>query len=61
MKPVDRILGTTETKTCAVCGEEFKGIGHNPYPLRKEGRACDNCNYNKVLVARANLYKSKKK
>ena len=55
--PVNKMLA----KTCVLCGEEFTGHGHNPYPLREGGKCCDNCQYNKVVVARANLYKGKRK
>ena len=32
------------TSKCCLCGESFKGFGHNVSPVRKEGVACDTCN-----------------
>ena len=33
-----------EEHDCVLCGIHFKGYGHNPDPLAKEGRCCDSCN-----------------
>ena len=38
-----RIADSLETKTCCICGKSFKGYGHNPYPIKDEGRCCDEC------------------
>ena len=32
------------TSKCTLCGESFKGYGHNARPVRDEGVACDECN-----------------
>ena len=32
------------TSKCCLCGETFKGYGHNAHPVRDEGVACDACN-----------------
>ena len=32
------------TSKCTLCGEVFKGYGHNARPVRDEGVACDECN-----------------
>ena len=32
------------TYRCCICGEEHRGFGNNPYPLRDNGRCCDRCN-----------------
>ena len=32
------------TSKCTLCGESFKGYGHNASPVRDEGVACDECN-----------------
>lgn len=29
---------------CCMCGKKFEGKGHNPYPIKKDGRCCDACN-----------------
>lgn len=41
------------TFKCVLCGKEYdKEWNHNPAPLSKEGRCCNECNYGKVLPAR---------
>jgi hypothetical protein len=37
--------------TCVMCGEDAGAYGHNPYPLKEEGRCCDECNW-MVIQAR---------
>ena len=32
------------TSKCCLCGETFKGYGHNAHPVRDDGVACDACN-----------------
>ncbi len=45
-------------KKCVLCGEgietDMNGWreGHNPYPLSKEGRCCEACNFARVIPAR---------
>ena len=39
-------------QVCCICGKRFKGYGHNPDPLKKEGRCCDECNETVVITAR---------
>ena len=41
-----------EVRVCCICGKKFKGYGHNPDPLKKEGQCYDECN-KKVIEARA--------
>ena len=41
-----------EVRVCCIYGKKFKGYGHNPDPLKKEGRSCDECN-KEVIEARA--------
>ena len=36
---------------CCICGKRFKGYGNNPWPLKEEGRCCDECNQ-KVIEER---------
>ena len=40
-----------EKKVCCICGKRFKGYGHDPDPIKKEGRCCDECNL-KVIEER---------
>ena len=40
-----------ENQVCCICGKKFSGYGNNPYPLKEDGRCCDECN-NKVIIAR---------
>ena len=40
------------TSKCCLCGEAFKGYGHNAHPVRDEGVACDACNGAIVLPQR---------
>ena len=36
---------------CCICNKVIKGHGHNPWPIKRQGKCCDSCNV-KVLVAR---------
>ena len=38
------------TSKCCLCGEAFKGYGHNTHPVRDEGVACDACSGAIVLL-----------
>ena len=44
-----------EKFTCCICGEEFTGYGNNPWPIKEEGRCCDNCNWQVILERIKNL------
>lgn len=35
---------TNTKQVCAICGETFIGYGNNPYPIKEQGRCCDECN-----------------
>ena len=60
------------TKDCVLCGlkippefdpktgEPFWFGGHNPHPLKNEGRCCDVCNHTKVIPARLLFMKEMK-
>ena len=37
---------------CCICGAEYSGHGNDPYPVKEEGRCCDECNYKVVIPAR---------
>lgn len=43
---------TDETYQCVICKGTFKGWGNNPFPVREDGRCCDDCNQNVVVKAR---------
>ena len=44
-------MSKNEEHTCCICGKRFKGYGNNPYPIKKEGKCCDECN-KKVIEER---------
>ena len=29
---------------CCICGKKFKGYGNNPWPIKEDGKCCDECN-----------------
>lgn len=40
-------------RKCVICGKEIKrGYGHNPAPIKTEGRCCDSCDDLYVLPMR---------
>lgn len=44
-----------ETGICCICGKEYTHWGNNPYPIKEDGRCCDDCNFSVVLAARLDL------
>lgn len=34
---------------CCICGKLCVGDGHNPFPIKEEGRCCSECHYKKVV------------
>ena len=43
-------------RKCSLCGKSFKGMGHNPRPLREyTERCCDDCNEDFVIPIRMDL------
>lgn len=36
---------------CVICGRVISGHGHNPAPIKPNGRCCDDCN-RMVIIAR---------
>lgn len=49
----DQAKGKEEFPICVLCkGHLSNPYGNNPQPVRKRGKCCDKCNYNKVLPAR---------
>lgn len=37
---------------CVICGNEIYDMGHNPFPIKEEGRCCSDCNFMKVIPER---------
>lgn len=37
---------------CTICEVPLKDFGHNPDPVSKSGRCCDNCNFSLVIPMR---------
>jgi len=49
---VQPIKSANTVNSCVLCSEDYKGFGHNPWPLNGgRGRCCDTCN-DYVLLAR---------
>lgn len=45
--------GRDDMPICCICkGHLSNPYGNNPQPVRKRGKCCDKCNYDKVLPAR---------
>ena len=54
---MERAKGRSNTmldnyKVCCICGKVFEGYGNDPWPVREEGRCCDDCNIKIVVPAR---------
>ena len=39
------------SQICCICGKPFSGHGNNAQPV-KDGKCCDECNWNVVIPAR---------
>lgn len=39
-------------KKCCICGKKLEGYGNNPWPVKEDGRCCDDCNAFVVVPAR---------
>lgn len=44
---------------CPICGQSFKGVGNNPFPLNFD-RVCDECNFRVVIPTRMKILKQRK-
>jgi len=42
---------------CVICKKKFMGKGNNPYPIKKKGKCCDECNLKEVVPTRINIMK----
>jgi len=40
------------TKTCVICGNQFRGFSNSPRPIKLSGDCCDECNFRVVVPAR---------
>ena len=47
-----KMLAQLPTSRCCLCGDTFKGHGHNAHPVRNAGVACDECNFKIVVPQR---------
>ena len=52
---------TEDKETCILCGKHIDGYGNNPAPLADEGKCCDECNKTKVIPARMEALRDKKR
>lgn len=49
-------------RICCLCGKKMEyEFGNNPFPLKKTGTCCNNCNYTKVIPERIKISKDTKK
>ncbi len=47
---------------CCICGQEIlDAFGNDPWPVKDEGKCCDNCNLTVVLKARLDIINTSKK
>ena len=59
---VQPIKPANTVNSCVLCSEDYKGFGHNPWPLNGgRGRCCDTCNDYVLLARIARLNKEKLK
>jgi|5B_taG_2_1085324.scaffolds.fasta_scaffold11390_4 hypothetical protein len=35
---------------CVICGDSFRGLGANPYPIKDKGRCCSECDKKVIMV-----------
>ena len=45
---------------CCLCDNPVQGFGNNPYPLKEEGKCCDECN-TKVIMERFKMMREAQK
>ena len=59
---VQPIKPANTVNSCVLCSKDYKGFGHNPWPLNGgRGRCCDTCNDYVLLARIARLNKEKLK
>lgn len=50
-------MGRSYKMKCVICGKEYPNqYGNNPYPVKKKGLCCDQCNDTIVIPARIKAY-----
>lgn len=49
---VQGLAASNEKQVCCICGKVYDGFGNNPYPYKKSGRCCDQCNRDYVIPSR---------
>ncbi len=54
------IMEKTQENICCICGMEFVGYGHNPYPVKEKDAAAALCNYTVVAPERLNNFTNDK-
>jgi len=45
-----------EKNNCIICGSPYVGKGHNPDPVKTEGRCCNTCNIIHVIPLRISIF-----
>lgn len=45
---------------CCICQKPIDSWGNNPWPVKKEGVCCDQCNWEHVIPARLSIIYDKK-
>lgn len=51
-KYLDEVFNVRPKKLCCLCNKPIIGNDNNPWPLKKSGRCCNECNMTKVIIAR---------
>lgn len=49
---VQGLAASNEKQVCCICGKEYEGYGNNPYPYKKSGSCCNQCNHDYVIPSR---------
>lgn len=49
-----------EREKCCICGVDIEGYGFNPYPIKREGRCCRQCNLHLVIPERVRRFYEEK-
>lgn len=57
VKNIEKSINKALDNVCCICGKPIEGFGNNPFPIKKEGRCCDDCNLSVIRerIRRANL------
>jgi DNA-directed RNA polymerase subunit RPC12/RpoP len=56
VRPIDKHMEISNHK-CVFCSKKFTGYGNRPWPVKKKGFCCDECNFNLVLPERMIIQK----